>query len=298
MNRLLSYVAMFLLGGLLSGLLMLPVASTSISGVLKTVNDDYAAVLGVLLTSILLLITFMYVVLTHLQVKASKESVALSRRFLEQAHKQLRHSNIPVLIPEVTKTSGTRYFGARRRQLHLTCKIKNIGDGPAIRVHTRIKFVYKHVQFLYYDEYAEYSFIGNTGIGEERTAEMHFETEKIEKMIEDFAIAHAKNTFRVKHNPFQNPYPTPDFSVELIYANVHGQYFRSCLVHPLGYIEAYQRARKEDQRIYWTSETPLGDDESFKLSFLNPIFQTFSFDPVDDPEAEEFMARYRELVGR
>ncbi len=297
MNCLLRYVGVFLLGVLFSRLLLLPLARTSISGVLKTVNDNYAAVLGVFLTSILLLITLIYVVLTHFQVKASNESVDLSRKFLEQAHKQLRHSNIPVLVPEVTETSGTGYFGKRRRQLHVTCKIKNIGAGPAIGVHTRIKLLYKHVDFQYHDEYAEYSFIGNIGINEERTAEMHFETRKIEKMIEDFTIAHAKNIYRVKNNPSQRAYPQTDISVELICSNVHGQYFRSYLVHPLGGIEAYERGRKEDQHIYWTSEESLGEDEPFELSLLNPIFQTFSFDPVDNQEAERFIARYRELVA-
>ncbi len=296
MNRLLRCVGVLLLGVVFFGLLSLPRVSMSISGVLKTVNDDYAAVLGVFLTLILLLITLVYVFLTHFQVKASNESVDLSRKFLEQAHKQLRHSNIPVLVPEVTETGGTKYFGERRRQLHVTCRIKNIGDGPSIRIHTRIKLLYKYVDYHYHDEYAEYFFIGSIGANEERTAKMHFETRKIEKMIEDFTIAHAKNTCRVKNNPSQKPYPNTDISVELICSNVHGQYFRSYLVHPLGGINAYERGRKEDQKIYWTSKEPLGEDELFELILLNPIFQTFSFDPVDSQEAERFIARYRELV--
>lgn len=284
---------------------------------LQEINTNYASVLGAIFSLILVVITLLYVILTYFQVKTSKDSVNISHQFLEQAEKQMKHSKVPMLVVEVDKTYGSPYFGEERRQLGINIKIRNIGDGPAIQTHVRMKLIYKYVEFNYYEELFEHTFVGNIGIGEEREADLHFETMKIEKMLEDLSISYAKNTFRVKNNPSKKAYAKPEISIEVIYSNFYGQFFKSHLIHPiLGLIsrgsepdetnesddvaakmegeEGGEEEGKKGKYIHDPSE--LKDDERFSLGLINPIFQTFSFNPLDSHEANQIIEKYKELA--
>jgi hypothetical protein len=136
---------------------------------LKDINDKYAAVVGALLTAVLVLVTLVYVILTYFQVKASHQSLAVSQRLLRQAEDQLRLSKVPILVAEVTNTHGTAYFGRHRRQLGIDWKVKNIGDSPALQAYARMALKYKYVEFQYVDQLFEYFFLGSVGLKKRRS---------------------------------------------------------------------------------------------------------------------------------
>lgn len=199
-------------------------------------------------------------------------------------------------MPEIIDATGTEYFGEERRQLHVKIKTKNIGDSPAIKIYAQIMFEYKHVEFENYDELYEYTSIGNIGVNEDKEAELHFETVKIEKMIEDLSIRHAKNSSRVKINPRQSIYQGPNLKLRLIYANVHNQYFETEYITEVLSLDAFKRKDEKDRYVFWFSDKKVKDDEPFKLMFKNPIFDTLDFKKLSEEEAERLAKRYKELI--
>lgn len=286
----------FFLGVALTCIVLLLISDKGVLVKIESINTRYASFLGVIFSVVLVMVTLIYVILTFYQVQASNRSVEVSQNLLKQTEKDLVFSTIPTVIPDVKETSGSPYFGDRRRQLGINVAVKNIGDSPALHVHTRIKLIYKHVEFEWKEQLYEYSFVGNLSAQEEKEADMHFETRKIEKMMEDFSIQHAKNVYRVKNNPSQSAYRGPDLSVEVVYSNVHGQYFKSHLVHPILAIEAPERKDEEKGYVYMHDDEHIKDDESFKLVLINPIFQEFLFEPISNEEANRLIGNYRALV--
>ncbi|MDD2919007.1 hypothetical protein [Rhodoferax sp.] len=296
MNNVVKNIIFFFLGAGLTSLVLLYISDDGVLITLENINNRYASIIGVVFSVVLVIVTLIYVILTFFQVNASNKSVEVSQNLLKQTEKQLMFSNVPTLIPDITETSGSAYFGEKRRQLGIKAIVKNIGDSPALHVHTRIKLIYKHVEYEWKDQLYEYSFIGNLSAQEEKKSDMHFETRKIEKMMEDFSISHAKNVYRVKNNPAQSSYRGPDLSIEVIYSNVHGQYFKSHLIHPILAIEAPEREEKEKGYVYMHDDEHIKDDERFKLALINPIFQEFLFEPISNEEANSLIEKYRSLV--
>ena len=283
------------LGAMLCCCAFLVLSSSGASQVLRNINDHYAAVLGAAFSVILIIVTVVYVVLTYFQARSTQESVRLNREFLSQAERQLLHSRVPMLVAEIVKTKGGAYFGEKRRQLRIDWKLRNMGDGPALQIHTRMKLRYSHAEFDDYDETFEHSFVGNIAPTEEANVDMHFETTKIEKMVEDFDIQFAKNSARMKVNPRQSAYKGPRLEFECVYCNVHGQYFQTTHVLPLLCLRVETRTEKE-QMVYWFAEKPLQDDEEFEIVPMNPIFSTFDFQSLTESDGKAFIDRYRKLM--
>lgn len=297
MKHIVAAIAYCVLGGILSLCALLLLQGTGGLQALRTINDNYAAVLGTVFSLFLIVITAVYVVLTYLQAKSTQESVRINREFLAQAERQLTHSRVPMLVAEMTKAKGGAYFGDKRRQLRIDWKLRNIGDGPSVQIHTRMKLRYTHAEFDDYDEIFEHSFVGNLAPAEESMAEMHFETTKIEKMVEDFEIKYSKNSTRIKFNPRQAPFKGPHLEFEALYSNVHGQYFKTFCVFPLLCLRVDTRTGTDKEKmVYWFDDKPLQDDEEFELVPMNPIFSTFNFHAVTQVEGDAFIERYRNLI--
>lgn len=258
----------------------------NIEELLKSINNDYAAVLGTISSLLLVIVTLIYVMLIYDQGQQ-----------LEKTHKT---SVTPILVPEIIKTNGTEYFEGRR-QLGLTYKIKNIGDGPALQIYSKIKLNYQYVEFKDYNDLYEYSYLASLASMKEDELHMHFETEKIEKMIEDLSIKHAKNMNRIKVNPSQKAYPGPDIVIELIYSNIHRQFFKTILsreILGLNKCKKIDDEKEEDQIIIFDVENELKDDEPFELSLINPIFQSLEVIPLKTDIAIKIIEEYEKLSYR
>ena len=296
MKHIITATIYIILGALLAWVVFLLLPGSKATGLLQKINTDYASILSAFASLVLLVITAVYVALTHAQAKSSKESVEISRKYLAHAEKQLRHSKVPMLVANIEKTKGGAYFGERRRQLNVDWKITNIGDGPAIQIHTRMKLRYAHAELKDYDELYEHSFIGNLAPSETGSAHMHFETTKIEKMLEDFEIRRAKNVARIRTNPHQSAYKGPQIELEVLYTNVYGQYFISLYSIPLLYLKVDSREGEFEKKVYWFAEKQLQDDEEFELAPMNPVFSTFDFHAVEESQGKEFIEHYRQLL--
>lgn len=288
---LIIFIAIIILVKILYGLAM----SYNIKESLKVINNDYAAVLNTIFSLLLVLVTMIYVMLTYKQVSISRESIGLNRTYLKQLENEHKTSVNPTLIPEIVETNGTEYFD-NRRQLSIKCKIQNIGDGPALRIYSKIKLEYKYVEFNDYEELFEYSYLGSLAPMKEEKLDMHFETEKIEKMIEDLSIRFAKNLSRIKIDPTQNVFPGTALTVELVYSNIHGQFFKTTFSNEILGLIAYQRKDK-NKFIFWTTDNNiLKDTERFNLQIISPIFHSLEVATLEDNIASNFIEKYKKLA--
>lgn len=289
MSSLLNKFFWIFIGMIIAVVLFFVLKIDKIQDIMKDLNDNYSPILNAISSLILVVITLVYVIITYFISKASSKSV-------KETQKQLSFSKVPVVIAELLEAKGTKYFGDKRRQLHINLKVKNIGDGPAIQLYIKIKMIYNHVEFEYFDELYEYTFAGNLSVEQEENVELRFETKKIEKMIEDLSIRYAKNIYRVKNNPSQSAFSGPELSLELIYSNVHGQFFKSTIINEILSLDAYRRKPEQERYVYWTSEKSIKDNEAFKLMMKNPIFQTNEFSAIDKNDAENFIQKYKNLL--
>ena len=244
MNRYVSIGVSFVVGTAVGALMLWILSGNKALAIVAEINQKYANTITAIFTVALVLVTFVYVVLTYLLVRTTNRSVEISEKVLYQSEKQHFLSRVPLLVIESIEVKGSRYFGKRRRQLTVNCRIRNIGDSPAVTVYTRTNLSFKFVEFEWKDELFEYSFIGSLKAGEEKPAGMHFETKKIEKMLEDLSIEYTKNIYRVRNNPTEKAYKGTDLVVEVICSNVHGKHFRSKLVCPILTVLPYDEARK------------------------------------------------------
>ena len=98
---------------------------------LKEINNDYASVLTLLSSIIMIFVTIVYVKQTMKQAKYAKESAEL-------VAKQIKIDKQPCVIPEITDSHGGAYGTSTNTRIQLSFKInlKNIGNSPAINVFT------------------------------------------------------------------------------------------------------------------------------------------------------------------
>jgi hypothetical protein len=271
---------------------------STIKEILKIINQDYANVLSTIFSLLLFIVTTMYVIITQRQAKISQQSIELNKIYLQQLEREHKTSVTPTLIPEEIHSHGSGYFGDRRRQLKIKCKLKNIGNSPAFQIYSNTGLNYKYVEVKDYKQLYENSYTGFLAPMSTVEVEMHFETKKVEKLIEDLNITHEKNLFRLENDFHQKSFSGTDLIIEFVYSNIHGQYFKTKYeINILGF-DAYKREDENDRKIYFSSKNALKDDEVFRLMLINPIFSHLEIKPVDDTEAEEFITSYKNIYEK
>lgn len=98
---------------------------------IKIINSDYAGVLSLLSSLIMVVVTIIYVGHTKRQANYAKESAEL-------VAKQMKIDKQPCIVPYVTDSCGSAWDTTdyTRMQLGFTIKLRNVGDSPAINVYT------------------------------------------------------------------------------------------------------------------------------------------------------------------
>ena len=97
---------------------------------IKIINSDYAGVLSLLSSLIMVVVTIIYVGHTKRQANYAKESAEL-------VAKQMKIDKQPCIVPYVTDSCGSAWDTTdyTRMQLGFTIKLRNVGDSPAINVY-------------------------------------------------------------------------------------------------------------------------------------------------------------------
>lgn len=150
---------------------------------IKIINSDYAGVLSLLSSLIMVVVTIIYVGHTKRQANYAKESAEL-------VAKQIKIDKQPCIVPYVTDSYGSVWDATdyTRMQLGFTIKLRNVGDSPAINVYTLADI---ELQFTEDSDGNKKllpasllpGFVQALSADEETEINIHFETSEIKALI-------------------------------------------------------------------------------------------------------------------
>ena len=207
--------------------------------------ERHAAILGLISSFCMLLVTSIYAVITWWHAKYSKQT-------LLESIKQNREERQPYLVPTIMKVSGGAFDTSTytRVQLSFEYKLENVGDSAAVTIYTLLyakmeyqtekKLVYAHLMPNY-----EHSL----KVGQESKNRLHFETDEFRDIVEDLEISHVKNMKRIETDATVSAFHGPTIILQTIYMNMVGQWFESVLEQELLDIEKPSKKPKEEIEV-------------------------------------------------
>lgn len=207
--------------------------------------ERHAAILGLISSFCMLLVTSIYAVITWWHAKYSKQT-------LLESIKQNREERQPYLVPTIIKVSGGAFDTSTytRVQLSFEYKLENVGDSAAVTIYTLLyakmeyqtgkKLVYAHLMPNY-----EHSL----KVGQESKNRLHFETDEFRDIVEDLEISHVKNMKRIETDATVSVFHGPTIILQTIYMNMVGQWFESVLEQELLDIEKPSKKPQEEIEV-------------------------------------------------
>lgn len=262
---------------------------------LNNLNQNYAAIITVIISAITAGTTIIYLYITNKQVYLSKQSI----RAIED---QIRLGAQPCVIPKIESAEGTKCFtDYGRRQLHININVKNIGNSPAISLfaigylrlqHTKNER-HRIVNMDFLPDYAT-----NLSVQESENISIRFETKEIKLLIEDLKLNMNLNLERIRTNPTRPHYRGTEFVIQLLYKNIIGQWFESKLITEISWlINTSKNAPKNKTHNLNENTIPpkeLTPEMSFKLQFTAPRWSPIEVNTTDVQRVKNILAPYRE----
>ena len=204
---------------------------------IKIINTDYAEVLSLLSSMIMVVVTIIYVGHTKRQANYAKESAEL-------VAKQIKTDKQPCIIPFVINSYGSAWDATdyTRIQLGFDIKLKNAGDSPAINVYTLADI---ELQFTN-DSNGEKkllhasllpNFVQALSANEEKEVHIHFETDEVEALVQELVRADDMNWERIRTNPSHHYYTGAKLIVRVFFKNIMGQWCESVISHEIAWLE-------------------------------------------------------------
>lgn len=189
---------------------------------IKNINSDYAGVLSLLSSLIMVVVTIIYVGHTKRQANYAKESVEL-------VTKQIKTEKQPCIVPHILDSSGSAFDATddTRIQLSFDINLKNVGDAPAINIYTLANV---ELQFTNDDKGNKKilsaallpRFIQALSIGENTNVRIHFETAEVKTLVNELRIAMEKNWARLRTDPTHHHYTGANLVVCVLFKNIMG----------------------------------------------------------------------------
>lgn len=203
---------------------------------IKTINSDYAGVLSLLSSLIMVVVTIIYVGHTKCQANYAKESATL-------VAKQIKIDKQPCVVPYVADSQGSAWEATdyTRMQLGFTIKLKNVGDSPAINVYTLADI---ELQFTEDTDGNKKllpasllpGFAQALSAEEETEINIFFETSEIKALFSELDKAQKKNWERLRTNPGHNHYTGAKLIVRVFFKNLMGQWCESSISHEIAWL--------------------------------------------------------------
>ncbi len=205
--------------------------------VLKTVNSDYAGILSLLFSIIMVIVTIIYVGHTKRQANYSKNSVELIA-------KQIRTDKQPCIVPYINSSFGSAFDATNytRIQLGFIINLKNVGDAPAIIVYTLANIELQ----LSHDDSGNKKlltaallprFVQALAVGEEKEVNIHFETAEVKALVRELRTAMDMNAERLKTNPSHHHYSGAKLVISVLFRNMMGQWCECSISHEIPWLE-------------------------------------------------------------
>lgn len=203
---------------------------------IKIINSDYAGVLSLLSSLIMVVVTVIYVGHTKRQANYAKESAEL-------VAKQIKIDKQPCVVPYVTDSYGSAWDATdyTRMQLGFTIKLKNVGDSPAINVYTLAEI---ELQFTEDSNGNKKrlpasllpGFVQALSAEEETEINIRFETSEIKALICELRKALEKNWERLRTNPSHHHFTGAKLFVRVFFKNLMGQWCESTISYEIAWL--------------------------------------------------------------
>lgn len=255
---------------------------------IQNINANYSGILSVIVAAITAIITLVYVVFTFKQMQAAQKSAEL-------ASKQMRLSNQPCVVVDISQTAGSPCFpDSTRRQLNIALELENIGDSPALELYTLSYLELQHIKnvsdgssivdMFYYPDYRKY-----LKANSKDTASVSYETDEINMLVEDLRYCHEKNMSRIRTNPSKHPYHGTVLVVEVYYKNLLGQWFKNTLRQEISWLIDKNAPPRKTHNLNENTIPPciLGRETSFSLQLIAPRFSAAGIELVSAEDVKE-----------
>lgn len=260
---------------------------------LKQVNQNYAGILSCFVALISVVVTVVYVVFTHAQMKAAKTSVTLMK-------KELKQSQQPCVIPNIKEIRSGPAMSNGRRQMHVRFSLENISNTPALSVYSLSYLVLQHTidenGQKEVDMFSGPFYFPNIKGLESADAHLHYENQQINAMFADLSEKLRKNWERIKNNPSQHRYRGPNIVIHVFYRNISRQWFESKLVQEISWAfdETTKKKTKHNLNEYTLPPRELTDEIDFQLQLVSPHISPLNVSLVDEKIVSSMLSRYKE----
>lgn len=261
---------------------------------IKVINSDYAGVLSLLSSLIMVVVTIIYVGHTKRQANYAKESAEL-------VAKQMKIDKQPCIVPYVTDSYGSAWDATdyTRMQLGFTIKLRNVGDSPAINVYTLADIELQFTEDSVGNKKLLQAsllpgFVQALSAEEETEINIRFETSEIKALICELRKASEKNRERLRTNPSHHHYTGAKLIVRVFFKNLMGQWCESTISHEIAWL-AYknpppQKTHNLNENTIPPKEIREGDE--FKAVLSSHHIAPFVFAMTTDKHVIDVLQGY------
>lgn len=270
---------------------------------LQSINNNYASVLSLLSSVIMVIVTIIYVGHTKRQADYAKDSAELIA-------KQIKLEKQPCIIPEIIDSSGSAFNATNytRIQLEFNLRLKNVGDAPAINIFSLAEVELQHSKDI--DGKLKQlpasllpNFVQAIRAGNEQEISIHFETREVSELVKELSKNMEMNWERIRTNPSQHHYIGARLIIRVLFKNIMGQWYESVLSNEIAWLEYKNSPERNTHNINENTIPPqqLREGDSFRAVMISPHYAPFSvkMQTVDYVNAilEQYAEDCPEIVG-
>ena len=261
---------------------------------IKSINSDYAGVLSLLSSLVMVIGTIIYVRHTKRQAYYAKESAEL-------VAKQIKTDKQPCVVPLVIDSYGSAWDASdyTRIQLGFTIKLKNVGNSPAINVYTLADF---ELQFIKDSDGNKKllpaallpGFIQALSAEEETEINIHFETAEIKELICELRKTAEKNWERLRTNPSHNHYNRANLKIRVFFKNLMGQWCESTISYEIPWLVFKNPPPQKTHNLNENTIPPkeIHEGDEFKAVLSSHHIAPFVFAMTTEERVTDLLQKY------
>jgi len=261
---------------------------------IKSINSDYAGVLSLLSSLVMVIVTIIYVRHTKRQAYYAKESAEL-------VAKQIKTDKQPCVVPLVIDSYGSAWDASdyTRIQLGFTIKLKNVGNSPAINVYTLADF---ELQFIKDSDGNKKllpaallpGFIQALSAEEETEINIHFETAEIKELICELRKTAEKNWERLRTNPSHNHYNGANLKIRVFFKNLMGQWCESTISYEIPWLVFKNPPPQKTHNLNENTIPPkeIHEGDEFKAVLSSQHIAPFVFAMTTEERVTDLLQKY------
>ena len=261
---------------------------------IKTLNNDFAAVISCIISMITAVTTIIYVVFTYRQMKATQDSVKL----LQVEMKQDKQPCIVVSIKRVYSGSANASNG--RRWMPVEFSLENISDAPALSIfvisHLELQHVHVSSGQKNINMFSGPLFIPSLKAGVSQNESLHYENKQIDLMFQDLFTCLQKDWKRLATDPYQNHFRGTELVIQVFYKNLNGQWFESKITQEIAWAfdETTKKMTNHNLNEFTFPPRAVTMKDSFELQLVSLNLSPLQVHMVDQKKVDKALIPYKD----